>query len=155
MKNKLLISGILLVLAISLMRFFDAPLKNEVCTKGIVSFELAKELSNSKAILNSWNENAKTNALNSLLFDFVFIILYVNFIVLLVKKTKFKIKKIVIYLVLFAGFFDVIENVALLNLMHSNLHQYWSSIAFYSASIKFMLLLLCLLYLVFNNLSST
>ena len=151
MKNKLLITGIILVFAVLIMRYFDAPLKNEICTKGIVSFELAKELSNSKAIINSWNENAQSNALKSLLFDFVFILIYVSFIVQLVKKTKFKIKKIIIYGVFLAGFFDFIENIALLNLLHHNFAQYLSSIAFYAASTKFLLLGVSLVYLFFSG----
>jgi len=63
---------ILLVITIVVMRYFDAPLKNEVCKHGIVSFELAKDLTVSKEILNSWNEHAKVSVSMSMSLIFCF-----------------------------------------------------------------------------------
>ncbi|MDP3312675.1 hypothetical protein [Lutibacter sp.] len=67
----LLVSLIIMFLT---MRYFDAPLKNTEAPSGIISFEFAKDLSKSEAILNSWNALAKTSAGMSMGFDFLFII---------------------------------------------------------------------------------
>lgn len=141
------------------MRVFDAPLKNEVCPNGIVSFELAKDLSVSKNILNSWDDNAKANAGLSLGFDFLFLIVYSSFIALLIynlnnrfwkDKGFYKVGRVLVYLIFVAAIFDIIENIALIELLKDNLIQVWASIAYYFASLKFIFILICLLYVIIN-----
>ena len=73
----------LLILNIVVIRIFEAPIKNEVCKGGIVSFELAKDLSESVKILDSWDVNAKINMSLSLGFDFLFILVYSSFILII------------------------------------------------------------------------
>ncbi len=133
------------------MRVFDAPLINDICVNGIVSFELAKNIHRSELILNSWNNVVKISAYKSLYFDFFFILVYVSFILLLIKNTKYKYKKFFSYSIVFAGFFDIIENIALLNLLRGNLNQLWSLMAFYLASAKFTILFICLVYILVNG----
>jgi len=141
------------------MRIFDAPLKNEVCTNGIVSFELAKDISVSKNILNSWDDNAKANAGLSLGFDFLFLMVYSSFIALLIYKISIRLQKgkvfyklgnVFIYLIFIAAFFDIIENIALIKLLKGDLNQIWASTAYYFAMFKFILILICLLYIIIN-----
>ena len=141
------------------MRLFDAPLKNEVSPNGIVSFELAKDISVSKNILNSWDDNAKANAGLSLGFDFFFLLTYSSFVALLIYninnrlwkgKNFYKLGNLLIYLIFIAAFFDIIENIALIKLLRGDLKQVWPSIAFYFASMKFILILICLFYLILN-----
>ena len=141
------------------MRLFDAPLKNEVSPNGIVSFELAKDISVSKNILNSWNDKAKANAGLSLGVDFLFLLVYSSFIALLIYninnrlwkgKAFYKAGKIFIYLIFIAALFDIIENIVLLKLLSGDLKQVWSSMAYYFASMKFILILICLFYLIIN-----
>ena len=147
---------ILLVLCIVAMRFFDAPLKNEISPNGIVSFELAKELSNSKAIIDSWNEHSKASAGLSLGLDFLFLGLYSLFIGLLIFRVNerlwkgrsfYLVGKILIYAIFIAAFFDLIENIALIKLILGDFNQTWSSLAYYFATIKFGIVLLCIVYL--------
>ena len=86
-EKKLTVTLLILVLSfIAVMRFFDAPLKNEAAPNGIVSFELAKELVVSENILNSWDTHARTSAGMSMGFDFLFLIIYASFITLLLHK---------------------------------------------------------------------
>lgn len=141
------------------MRVFDASLKNEVSTNGIVSFELAEDILVSQNILNSWDDKAKVNAGLSLGFDFLFLLVYSSFIALLIYninhrlwigKAFYNASKIFIYLVFIAAFFDIIENIALIKLLRGDLKQVWSSTAFYFASMKFILILICLFYLILN-----
>jgi len=160
-KRWTLILLLLLVVIIGLMRYFDAFLVNSVCKSGIVSFEFAKDLENSKSIINSWNAASIKAAYSSLILDFLFLIVYASFIGLLihkiVKRTKenFFISKLGVLLIwgiFLAALFDVIENVALLNLLSGNLNQVWSSIAYYFAVLKFALILVCIAYMLWGAL---
>lgn len=150
---------ILLVMLIGAMKFFDMPLTNEVVPNGIISFELAKDIETSKKILNSWDIYARTSAGMSMGLDFLFLIVYASFIALLIHKLNeslwrhtviYKIGILLIYGIFIAAFFDAIENVALIKLLLGDLDQYWSSIAFYFASMKFVLLILGILFIVLS-----
>jgi len=143
------------------MRNFDAPLKNEICKNGIISFELAKDLDETIKILDSWDTNAKINVSLSLGFDFLFLLVYSSFIALLIyninnllwkNNSLFKFGKLLIFLIFIAAFFDIIENIALIKLLLGNFEQIWSSIAYYFATIKFTIILICIVYLFINGL---
>ena len=144
----------LLVGMIMLMRFFDAPLKNEIAPAGIVSFELAKDVEKSALILTSWNTDAISSAKKSLYFDFLFLCIYSTFITMLIFKLnrKLKLKKrflteILIGAVFLAAFFDVVENLALLKLIYGSLEQRWSSISYIFALLKFAFLVVAIIYI--------
>jgi len=139
------------------MRFFDIPLKNDICENGIISFELAKDLSVSKDIMDSWNERSKMSASFSMGLDFLFLLVYSSFIGLLIfrilnklRKGQFfyKLGKILIYAIFLAALFDVIENIALIKLLLGDHNQIWPSMAYYFAVIKFSIVLLCVIYLI-------
>ena len=152
---------LLITVAINIivMRIFDAPLKNEICESGIISFELAKDLDKTIKILDSWDANAKINVSLSLGFDFLFLLIYSSFIALLIfninnrlwKNNSFhKFGKFLIVLIFIAAFFDIIENIALIKLLLGDLDQIWSSIAYYFAVIKFAIVLISIIYLLLN-----
>ena len=150
---------IAIVLIFTAMRYFDTPLKNPVSTSGIVSFELAKELSQSIAILTSWDALAKTSAGMSLGLDFLFLIVYSFFISLLIHRLNERLWKhskmynvgiVIIWCVFLAAFFDIVENTALIQLLLGDLQQKWSSIAYYFASLKFGLLALSIFFIIIN-----
>ena len=154
--NGLLISLIILIVV---MRYFDAPLKNHVSTSGIVSFELAKDLSKSQAILTSWDAIARASAGMSLGIDFLFLLVYTSFISLLIHKLNerlwkhsnmYKAGHVFMWGVFLAGLFDCIENLALIQLLLGDLQQIWSSMAYYFAILKFGLLTLGILYIIIN-----
>ena len=148
-----------LLVNIITIRIFDAPLKNEVCKHGISSFELAKEINNTKAILASWDENAKINMSLSLGFDFLFLLVYSSFIALLIyntneriwaKKPFYFLGKILVFTTFLAAIFDVVENIALVKILLDDVRQLWATIAYYFASMKFGLLLISISYLLIN-----
>jgi len=150
---------ITLIINIGVIRIFEAPLKNEVCKSGIVSFELAKDLDTTVKILDSWDATAKNSMSLSLGFDFLFILVYSSFIALLIfninerlwkNKPFHKLGNILIGLIFIAAFSDVIENIALIKLLLGNLEQVWSSVSYYSAVIKFGIILICIIYLLIN-----
>ena len=141
-----------------LMRFYNSPLKNEIAPAGIISFEIAKDIKKSVLILNTWNEEAMSSAKKSLYFDFLFLCIYSTFIGLLIFKLNrtLKVKKhiiteIMIGAVFLSAFFDVIENVALLKLIYGNLEQLWSSVAYYFAILKFVILAIAIVYILVGS----
>ena len=117
---------ILIVILMTIMRYFDAQIQHAENTPGIVSFELAKDLPSSITILNSWDILAKTAAGLSLGFDFLFLIVYALFISILIHQLNNRLWKhlrfynlgvILIWGVFLAAFLDVIENIALIKLL--------------------------------------
>ncbi len=150
---------ILLLITISSMLFFDGFLKNEIAKNGIISFELAKELETSKAVINSWNEQSKIAASLSMGLDFLFLIVYASFIAILIHKlndklwkdtTFYTIGNIFVWGAFMMALSDAIENIALIRLLMGDLQQYWSSIAYYFAILKFVILALGILYVLIN-----
>ncbi len=148
------------IITMVVMKFLDIPLKNIVAPKGIVSFELAKTLPNSIEILNSWDMHAKLYAGLSLGFDYLFMLMYslLFYKIILYFSTKYTNNTIAKYvkglalLMIFAGIFDAIENYSLIQLYIGNLDQMFSSIAFYSATIKFSFLGLGIIFIILNSL---
>ena len=145
------------------MRYLDSEIQNNETAQGIISFELAKDLSKSEAILNAWNMESKTAAGMSLGFDFLFLLVYSLFISILIdtlnerlwKHTKiYTIGVILIWCMFLAALFDMIENVALIKLLLGDLQQKWSSIAYYFAISKFSLLFIGILFIVLNSIIS-
>jgi len=153
-----LFSGLLIVMFA--INSFDNTLKNDSCPNGIVSFELAKNLNTSKAIINSWNTTAKTDAGLSLGIDFLFLLLYSGFIGLTIyilneklwkqKKFIYQTGQLFVFLIFIAALFDTIENIALIQLLNGHLEQIWTSVAFYAAIIKFTFVGISILYLIGN-----
>lgn len=150
---------ILVILFALVMRHFDSYLINDVSKNGIVSFELAKELSKSEDIINSWDTVSKYAAGMSMGFDFLFLIIYSSFIGLLIYNINqslwkgqsfYAIGVIMIWSIYFAALFDIIENIALINLLLGDLNQIWSSIAYYFAMVKFVIILTCIIYIISN-----
>ena len=141
------------------LRVFDAPLKNDDCPNGIVSFELAKNLDSSVDILDSWNAQEKTYAGLSLGIDFLYLFVYSTFIALLIfninnrlweNRAFYKLGKLLIILIFSAALFDAIENIALIKLLLGDLRQIWASVAYYFAAMKFAIVLVCIVYLLAN-----
>ncbi len=159
-EKKLTTSSILLLIILFLvMHYFDSPLHNSISTSGIVSFELAKTLTKTEAILNSWNTISKTAAGMSLGFDFIFLVTYSLVFSLLIHKLNEYLWKgskihiigtILIWCMFLAAFFDIIENIALIKLLLGDLQQTWSTISYYFASFKFSLLAIGILYILIN-----
>lgn len=151
----LLLLLLTLVSAFSI-QYFDSFIKSSVAPSGIVSFELAKELPRANLILKDWEaKGVLVVAALSLGVDFLFILAYASFIALLLflvsyKNTNwiYKIGKFLITAVLIAGFLDVIENIALINLLIGEKSQFYASLAFYMAFAKFSILGLSILFII-------
>ena len=146
------------IVTMTVMNFLDIPLKNEIAKNGIVSFELARTLQSSINILNSWDPTAKLYAGISLGFDYLFMLIYSLLLYTLTnhitskfsnKSTK-KIGKLLAIAMLFAGISDAIENYALIKLYLGHLDQIFSTIAYYSATLKFSIIGIGIIYLMIS-----
>jgi len=151
---------ILLLVTISAMLFFDSFLKNEIAENGIISFELAKDLETSKAILYSWNEQGKIAASLSMGLDFLFLMIYASFIALLIHKLNERLWKnksfyyigsMLVWAAFIMALADTIENIALIRLLLNDFLQYWASVAYYFAILKFAILFISMLYILVNG----
>jgi hypothetical protein len=147
------------VICIAVLKYLDQFLINETCTGGIVSFELAGDLETAGSYLNSWGEQGKIAVSLGLGFDFLFPIAYTSFIGILIHKLNmrlwlntsfFTFGNFLIWATFLAGIFDYIENIGLINLVLGDMEQHWVSIAFYFATIKFIIILIGVLYILIN-----
>ncbi len=154
-KILLVLLWFLFISATFVLYLLDNELQTPYST-GIVSFELAKDLSSSEAIVNAWNTRAKTFAGISLGFDFLYIFIYTFLLSMLLylriskyntRHFMYKAGHILIFAVFFAGIFDIIENIALIKLLTGHRQAIWSSVAYMSAVLKFGLISLSVLFI--------
>ena len=164
LKSSLIFFGILTAVVFLAMKSVSEPLITPEAPGGIISFELAKSLEQSQAMLDSWDTNAKINAGLSLGIDFLFLFAYGIFFAIacfsVAKKFKDRINwlyKLGVYLAflqLVAALFDAIENVALIKLLLGSNNGIHSSIAYYFVSIKFAIIAIGFIYIIMGLLTS-
>lgn len=155
------------LLAGSCMVYFDVLLKNEFAPLGIISFELSGTLDCTTQILDSWKatDGAMQSAEWSLWFDYIFIIAYTFLLCLVIHRTRSAIWKnqeslayrlgiVMIRIVIYAGFFDMVENFALLQLFYGDIDSAWVSLAFATATTKFISLTIAILYVLISWISA-
>ncbi len=147
------------IICIAFLYYLDQFLINDICTGGIISFELAGDLETAGSYLNSWGEKGKIALSLGLGLDFLFPIAYALLLGILIHKLNmilwskssfFNIGNGLIWAIFFAAIFDYIENIGLINLVFGNMEQLWVSIAFYFASVKFFIILASFLYILVN-----
>lgn len=129
------------------MRTLDAPLRTQAATKGIVSFELAKNYDASRQILNSWNTEAKIYAALSLGLDYLFLIVYAIFISLACIQVATALKGdhsfffcmglVLAWAQFLAAILDAIENLALIHLLMNSSRKWLPCLARWCAIVKF------------------
>jgi hypothetical protein len=151
---------VLLVLAVVLLitlNVLDHPLKTEASPYGIISFELAGELSISQAMMASWGSQGAIHAGLSLGLDYVFLMAYAGGIALgcVILARGFldhsrgvaNLGVIFSWLLLAAGLLDALENYALIRVLLGSPAGYWPVVARACAIPKFVLVVAGLAYL--------
>lgn len=156
-KRALIFFGVAALILLIILSVVDQPLKN-VHSGGMIAFELTGSFEHSQEMLDSWDHNAKLFAAFSLGIDYLFMVAYSLFLALLIFKLSEKFigqkewfSQLGIYLSwaqFAAAFFDAMENYFLLRILLGSQSEIFSSLAFYSASIKFVLIILGLIYIV-------
>lgn len=150
----------LLIITILVTQFFNNQLVNDVAEYGIISFELSNSIERSIEIMNSWGSQAKIFAGLSLGFDYLFLLIYTLFLALMIHKLNerlwggksfYNIGNVILWSMYIAAIFDAIENLALIKLLLGSHEQLWSSVAFYFAFIKFILVIIGIIYVLVNT----
>ena len=113
---------------------------------GIIAFELAKTIDNANNMVAIWTAaGVLAQKKFSLYFDYLFIIGYAGSLyIILCEWCKKSDKKWIYYLSflpILAGILDAIENFGLLQIVNHQGTQFFASLAFYCASVKFLILL--------------
>lgn len=143
------------------MRYLDSYLITDSSPNGIVSFELAKDFTKSRSIVNAWNNTARSAVGLSLGLDFIFLLIYATFIAVLISvlnnrlwqnHTFYYVGKLLFVAIFIAAFFDFIENVALIKILLGSHNEIWPITAYYFAFLKFMIILICIIYIIINGL---
>lgn len=131
----------------AIFRPLDAPLQTSAAPNGIVSFELARTLDSSQAIIRSWDSNARLIAAFGLGFDYLFMPVYavaLSLGLLLAGREKIKwYYNLTAWLgwgAFAAALFDMIENYGLWRVLTGSVDPMFPQIAAFCATIKFILL---------------
>lgn len=158
-RQKLIIAVILLLGVILVMRYQGAALIMPDTPSGILALEFANTSEKLSVILKLWSiDAAKVN----IWLDFIFIIVYTRFFLLALSiaviQWKYKIvARIGNWLMVaawIAAAFDVMENVLMLVSLTNRYSQLSLQATAYFASVKFLIVLLILLYLLVSLLAN-
>ncbi len=144
--------GLVLLMSF-IMTKIGAPLITSAAPAGIVSFEFAGTAVNAQTMIDSWDTQAKIHAGLSMGLDFLYPLIYAMAISLavVVASGRFQgwLHKVGAWLawgVWLAAGLDYIENIALIQLLLGSTNDLWATVAYWAASIKFLLIILGILY---------
>jgi hypothetical protein len=148
----LLFLGLTLVTMMAL-NISGRALSTAAAPAGIVSYEFAGDVTTAHEIIASWNQTARIYAGFSLGLDYFYLFLYATTIgmALLWLTDGIHIRWLTAAAVVLAwamglaAFLDAIENYALLVMLASEPAEPWPQVAWWSAAIKFSLIIAALL----------
>lgn len=140
------------LLIFAAFRPLDVPLQTSAAPNGIVSFELARTLDSSQAMIRSWDINARLVAAFGLGFDYLFMPVYalaLSLGLLLAGQGKtnwyHNTTSWLGWGAFAAALFDMVENYALWRALGGSVDPVFPIIAASCAALKFTLLLVGLL----------
>jgi hypothetical protein len=135
------------------LRNYVAPLSSGE----IVQFEIAKTADRASAIIQDWKNTGKyEQGVKSTYLSYLFIALYTIAIALgcrfisAITKNDILIKggRGFAWLIFFASFCDIIENIALSKTLRGTISQVNVTIAYNLARVKFSIVIVCILFMV-------
>jgi hypothetical protein len=131
-----------------IFRILDQPLRTAAAPNGIVSFELARTVDASQAMVDSWDANARLFAAFGLGFDFLFMPVYALALslglLLAIEDKKNRYAAFAAWMgwgVFAATLFDATENYALWHILIGGAISPYPAIAAWCATFKFTLLI--------------
>jgi hypothetical protein len=150
------------ILVIVGMQFSGGPLTTSAAPSGIVSFEFARTLSAAQAMVDSWGSLGQVYAGINLGLDYLFMASYGLTIglgcVLVARGLSRRFRSLAsagIFLAwgsLLAALLDALENYGLMRLLLGSTDEAWSTLAYWCAGPKFVLVALGLLYVIVGGL---
>jgi len=152
-----------LTLALSVvMSYIGRPLITSAAPSGIVSFELAGDVSQARQIIASWSDSARLYAAFGLGLDFLYLVTYSTTIGLAcvwaadaARQRKWPLSGLGVPLAWgqwLAALLDVVENIALTSLLLNAVTEPWPLVARWCAIGKFTLIVIGLIYALGNAL---
>jgi len=138
------------------MRSSGVALKHPATESGIISLEFAHDSTKTQNIINAWDNDISTRenliaiAKKNIGFDFIFLILYSSILYLGVLLWGRKDRPLFTYMKVFAiasGSLDIVENILMLRSLGGDITNINSLLTAISASIKFTLIILVILYI--------
>ncbi|HCB13560.1 MAG TPA: hypothetical protein DEP36_08365 [Gammaproteobacteria bacterium] len=136
----------------------NRPLENDIAPLGILSLQFAGELSSALLILDSWGETARLHAAFNLGFDYLFLVVYALFLSAACSwlararqptSQGFATARFILAWAVFAAAaLDMIENVALWQLLLGSMNAHWPILATACATVKFAIILTGIGYIV-------
>jgi hypothetical protein len=131
------------------LQVLSGPLTTEAARRGIVSFEIAGDLSRAQEIITSWGADGRVRAALNTGLDFLFIPLYVGAIGLgsllvaerLAARSNglYRLGFVLCWAQLLAGALDVLENIGLIRVLLGTQRAFWPALARWSAIPKFVI----------------
>lgn len=155
-KRSLICLAILNLLLMITLQFLNAALVTGAAPGGIVSYEFVANLDEARTILNAWSPRQQLYAAFSLGLDYLFMPAYALLLaglcrVIARRQNAPFLTSLGNHLAVgqfVAAGFDVLENVALIQLLLGSEQSFWPPLSYGSASIKFTLVTLGILYIV-------
>lgn len=153
---------VLTVVVMACLQIIGRPLVTNAAPQGIVSYEFAGDFVTARSILDSWGTMGQVYAGLSLGLDFLFLFAYAGSIGLgcVLAARKLASQSRLVYQVgvwlawglLVAAFLDYLENYALIRLLLGSELALWSTMAYWCAIPKFVLVGIGLLYVMVGGL---
>ena len=155
-KGLLILSGVGTLVLFLVISAINNNLITDVAPLGIISFELAPNLTQAKNIIYSWDKTQQMYAAFSLGIDYLFLFAYALFLsglaglIASMANAGNRFKKTGLlagYLIWIAAGLDVIENIALFQILFNGSYNIWPPLAAGSATVKFLLVILTFIYI--------
>lgn len=141
----------------------NQPLENDAAPLGILSLQFAGGLSSALMILNSWGETERLYAAFNLGLDYLFLVFYALFLSLTcsyVARARQPASKgfsttgfLLAWAMYAAAALDMVENVALWQLLLGSMNVHWPTLATACATLKFGIILTGVGYIVISLLA--
>jgi hypothetical protein len=157
-------SFILTIIVMTVLQIFGSHLITNEAPRGIVSFELARDLDQALKIIDSWGIQGRIFAGLDLGFDYLFLVMFsitlASGSILIAEKFNgyWKSFRIIGYAMaigsVMAGLLDAVENYALIQILVGNGSDFLAGLAFWCAVPKFILVGIAITYILIGGLCS-
>lgn len=147
---------VLTLVVMVILQVLGGPLTTDAAPMGIISFELAGELSKAHGMLASWGQEGQVYAGLNLGLDYLFMLAYATAIGLgcvlvsraWAKKAAFVawVGAVLSWVLWLAALLDAVENYALIRLLLGSTEEAWPTLARWCAMPKFLLVRAGLVY---------
>jgi hypothetical protein len=154
------VSALLAVFVMVILQVLGRPLITEAAPAGIVSFELAGNILTADRMLESWGDAGRVYAGLNLGLDYLFLVTYAVAVglgcVLVARSLSHRSRFFTAAGILLAwaqfgaALLDALENYALIRVLLGSQRKLWSLLAQWWALLKFLLVALGLVYVVFG-----